>query len=142
MASLLFASSALGCGGSGKPAQKAPSSSVPAEATDVPDAQASETPEAKFARQSADTVGKMCERLIDCSIVDAQQSMEGEELEKLNRDLPGITAKARSECEDTYNGAGLSPRQVIALRECLGQPSECPEYNECLMAATGGASGG
>ena len=128
----LLATSALGCGGSKKSTGGGSADPVVEPTTD---AQASETPEQKFARQKSDAVDKMCQRLIDCSLSDAEENMPPEELAELNKNREGITAKAVAGCNDEYGAAGMSPRQVIALRECLGQPTECPDFNACLSSA-------
>tara|TARA_R110002096_G_scaffold77896_1_gene183103 strand:- start:601 stop:1044 length:444 start_codon:yes stop_codon:yes gene_type:complete len=123
----LLAGFALGCGGSKKPAEQGSDDVVVAPVTD---AQAEESPEEKFARQKADAVGKMCERLIDCSVEEAKSQLPPEELAKL--DLENTSKKALAECNDAYSASPMSPRQVVSLRECLGQPTECPEFNSCL----------
>lgn len=123
----LFAGSALGCGGAKKSANEGNGDSVVEPAID---AQAEESPEEKFARQKDDAVDKMCQRLIDCSIADAQSKMSPEELAEL--DVENTSRQAIADCSQHYDAVEMSPRQVINLRECLGQPTECPEFGTCL----------
>ena len=123
----LLAGSALGCGGSKKSASEGGGDPIVVPATD---AQATESPEEKFDRQKTDAVGKMCERLIDCSVEDAKKQLPPEELAKL--DIENTSKKAMAECNEAYGTAPMSPRQVVTLRECLGEPSECPDFNACL----------
>jgi hypothetical protein len=129
MISTLVASAALGCGGSKKSTESGGGTGEPV-VTPATDAQAQETPEAKFARQKDDAVDKMCQRLIDCSVEDAKREMPPEELAKL--DLENTSRQALSDCNDAYGASAMSPRQVMTLRECLGQPTECPDFNACL----------
>lgn len=101
------------------------------------DAQVAETPEQKFDRQRVDTTGKMCERLIDCSLTDAKKTMTPEELEQIERE--NVAEMALEDCSRQYGGMALSPRQVIGIRGCLAEATECPAFNECLVTATSGA---
>ena len=101
--------------------------------TAASDAQPQETPEEKFARQQTDTVNKMCQRLVDCSIEDAKAQMSPEEFEKL--DVPKIMPAAIADCTQNADKSPLSPRQVIGIRECLGQPIECSVFSDCIGAA-------
>lgn len=129
LSATLIAGVALGCGGAKKPAPEG------GEVAQVPqiDAMAAETPEEKFGRQRSDTVDKMCERLVDCSIADAKSSLPPEELAQL--DLENTAKGAMSDCTNNY--ASLSPRQVVVVRECLGEPTECPEFGLCLAKLAG-----
>jgi len=128
LTSVVFVLSIASCGGAKKPAEGGGSGDpVVAPASD---AQATETPEAKFARQKDDAVDKMCQRLIDCSVEDAKREMSPEELENL--DLDATSRKAISDCNEAYGASAMSPRQVKTLRGCLGQPTECPDFNACL----------
>ncbi len=123
----VLAATSMGCGGK----NKAPESTADPVATPESDAQPTETPEAKFARQKSDTVDKMCQRLTDCSIEDAQKNAPPEELVQINENLEGITRAAIADCNQQFAGP-MSPRQVITVRECLGQPTECTEFSACL----------
>ena len=122
-----LAAPALGCGGSKTSANdsKGDIAAVPAI-----DAQASESPNEKFARQKDDAVDKMCQRLIDCSVEDAKSQMTPEKLAEL--DLEATSRQAIADCNQHYGSTEMSPRQVLSLRECLGQPTACPEFNDCL----------
>jgi hypothetical protein len=93
-----------------------------------------ETPEEKFARQQTDTIDKMCQRLIDCSIDDAKKKMTPEDYEKL--DVPKIKPAAIADCRQNADKSPLSPRQVIGIRECLGAATECSVFGDCIDAAT------
>jgi hypothetical protein len=121
----------LGCGNSNSPKQV----EDPSKGTGTPasDAQAAETPEEKFARQQTDTLGKMCERLVDCSFEDAKEKLPPEEYKKL--DDPNIQKKAVSDCTDNADKSPLSPKQVINIRECLGEATECSVFTNCLVPA-------
>ena len=122
----VLAGFALGCGGSKKPANEGSSDPVALPATD---AQAAESPEEKFARQKTDAVGKLCERLIDCSVEDAK-TLPPEKLAEL--DLENTSKQALVECNEAYGLGPMSPRQVLVLRACLSEPTECPDFNTCL----------
>ncbi len=123
----LLATTAFGCGGKNKPAE----STADPVATTESDAQPTESPEAKFARQKSDTVDKMCQRLVDCSLEDAEKQAPPEELAELNANREGITRAAIADCNKQFAGP-MSPRQVITVRECLGQPTECSDFSACL----------
>lgn len=127
--SLVAGTAALACGGSKKTSNE--SNGRPAPAID---AQASESSEDKFARQRADAVDKMCQRLVDCSLADAEKNAPPEELAEINKNREAITAAALDNCNAEYGAVEMSPRQVVALRECLGEPTECSEFNACLEA--------
>ena len=127
--SAILAAGTLGCGGAKKSADEGTGTGDPVVAP-ASDAQAEESPEAKFARQKDDAVDKMCQRLIDCSVEDAKREMPPEELAKL--DLDTTSRKAISDCNEAYGASPMSPRQVVILRGCLGEATECPEFNECL----------
>lgn len=125
-----FATLLLACGNS--------STSKPVEDTTVvpvagSDAMPQETPEQKFARQQTDTIGKMCQRLIDCSIEDARKQMSAEEYAKL--DVEKIKPKAIADCTQDADKSPLSPKQVIGIRECLSQATECSVFTDCIGAA-------
>lgn len=122
--------SLLACSGSSGNKGSAEPKGDPVATDDSGTAAPQETPEEKFARQQGDTCNKMCQRLTDCSVEDAKATMTPEELEKL--DLDATVPKAIEDCSQQCSGSPLSPRQVIAIRECLGQPTECSAFNECL----------
>ncbi len=130
----VLAGFAVGCGGSKKPASENTDPVIVPPATD---AQASETPEEKFTRQKADAVGKMCERIVDCSVEDAKNSLSPEELTKL--DLENTSKQALTECNEAYGAGPMSPRQVVDLRECLSQPTQCPDFMACLSKLSPGS---
>ncbi len=117
-----------GCGG----AKTGPEGGATVQEPPI-DAMAQETPEEKFGRQRADTVEKMCERLVDCSIADAKANMPAEEL--ANLDMEATAKAAHGDCLSSYER--LSPRQVVVVRECLGEPTECPEFGGCLAKLAG-----
>lgn len=121
----------LGCGNSNAP--KVVEDPSKGNGTPASDAQPVETPEEKFARQQTDTIGKMCERLVDCSIADAKKKLSPEEFEKL--DVPKITPAAIAECTEDADKSPLSPKQVISIRECLSVATECSVFTECLVPA-------
>ncbi|MCP4445455.1 MAG: hypothetical protein GY811_08950 [Myxococcales bacterium] len=125
----IFVGSALGCGGSKKSPNEG--GGGPVAATEG-DAQSAEGSEERFARQKDDAVEKMCQRMVDCQLQDADANMAPEELAELNKARDGITAAAIADCNNQYGEAQMSPRQVVALRECLGQPTECTEFFTCL----------
>jgi len=131
---LLGSVGAMGCGG----ASNTPSSSSTTTSGATAKAQppSTETAEQKFERQKADGIDKMCERLIDCSLQDAQENGSPEELAKLEKDRVGITAKARADCSDQYSDANLSPRQLTGIRACLSAATQCPVFTDCLVKAT------
>jgi hypothetical protein len=122
----------LACSGSSGPKHTEGPDTDPS-GTPTSDAMATESPEEKFARQTADTVDKMCQRLIDCSIEDAKKNMSPEELEKL--DVPKIKPVAIGKCREEYGTSPLSPRQVIGIRTCLGQATDCSTFNDCIGSA-------
>jgi hypothetical protein len=95
---------------------------------------AEETPEQKFARQQADAVNKMCQRVTDCAIEDAKKEMSPEDLADLESKMHAIVPKAVADCEQTY-AAPMSPRQVIDMRACLGEATECSVFGECVATA-------
>lgn len=125
-----FTSLLLACGSSTQKTTEDPAAEPGVQESD---AQAEETAEQKFARQQSDTVHKMCQRLIDCSIEDARASLSPEEFAKL--DPEKIAPKAIADCTQEADKAPLSPRQVIGIRECLGAATSCPVFNECLGSA-------
>ncbi len=121
----------LACGNSNGPKQiEDPSKG---NATPASDAQPAESAEEKFARQQSDAIGKMCQRLIDCSIVDAKKQMTPEDYEKL--DVEKIKPAAIADCTQKGDKSPLSPRQVIGIRECLGEATECSVFGECIDGA-------
>ena len=89
-----------------------------------------DSPEEKFARQQTDTLGKMCERLVDCSFVDAKEKLSPEEYKKLEE--PGVKKAAIADCTANADKSPLSPKQVISIRECLGVATECSVFTDCL----------
>ncbi len=97
------------------------------------DAGPDETPEEKFARQQTDTVNKMCQRLVDCSIEDAKNSKTPGEVEAM--EIEKITPIAINECTQKMDQGNLSPRQVVGLRECLGAASACNVFLDCIDSA-------
>lgn len=136
--SLLFASPlvvALACGSS-SPKTKDTASTPAVTASDT---QPSETPEEKFDRQRVDTVGKMCVRLIDCAFADAKETMSPEELQQMEREK--IPERAVDDCSGKYGDMSLSPRQVIGIRSCLSEPTECSAFSDCLVKATSAPEG-
>ena len=133
LCSLLVLSAACGSSSS----QEATTPKPDEKATPV---EPSETPEEKFARQTDDAIDKMCQRLTDCSVEDARANMSGKELEELERDLPAIIPKAIDECKADYGKTPLSPRQVVGVRACLSEATECPVFAQCLEGAAKGES--
>ena len=120
-----------GCGG-GQSTDTAKEPTKPV--VEVSDAQPVETPEEKFARQQTDTVDKMCQRLIDCSIEDARQQLSPEKFAEMK--VEELTPKAVADCTQEYDKAPMSPRQVIHIRGCLGEATECSAFNDCLSKAS------
>jgi hypothetical protein len=120
----------LACGSS-KPKTEDP---VVGGGTEASDAMPEETPEQKLARQQADAVNKMCIRVTDCSIEDAKKEWSAEELAKFEKNKDGISAAAVADCEKQY-AAAMSPRQVIDLRACLSEATECSVFGDCIATA-------
>jgi hypothetical protein len=125
-----IASLLLACGSS------TPKTEDPVEGggVQVSDAMPQETPEQKFARQQADAVNKMCQRVTDCAIEDAKQEMSPEDLADLESKMDQILPKAIADCEGQYVSA-MSPRQLGDLRSCLGEATECSVFGECIATA-------
>ena len=120
-----FAALTIACGSSAAPKEETtPVAPEPAQTQE-------ESPQEKFDRQRLDAVAKMCTRLIDCSFEDAMQNKSPEEVAELEK----VRGKAEADCSEQYGGVSMSPRQVIGIRGCLGQPTACGEFSECLTGA-------
>lgn len=126
-----LASLLLACGNSSSPKQVDDPAIGPS--ANESDAQATETPEEKFARQQTDTIDKMCQRLIDYSIEDAKKQMTPEALKEL--DVAKIRPTAIAKCTEEYEKTQFSARQLNGIRECLGVATESAVFNECLDSA-------
>jgi hypothetical protein len=75
----------------------------------------------------------MCERVVDCSLAEAKEQMTPEDYADLESKMDQIRPKAIGECEPGY--ATASPRQVVGIRACLGEATECPVYLDCISNA-------
>lgn len=129
--SACLALSLLACGGSSTSGQTEDTTATP----DVePAPEPEESPEAKLARQQTDAVDKMCQRITDCAIEDAKTEMTPEDLAELESQLHAIVPKAVADCAQQY-AAPMSPRQVLSIRECLGEATECSVFGDCVSAA-------
>ena len=127
-----LASLLLACGSSSAP--KAAEDPAVGPGGELSAAQVEETPEQKLARQQIDAVDKMCQRFTDCALEDARREMSPEGLADLEANLAVTVTKAVADCAQEY-AAPMSPRQVISIRECLGEATECSIFGECVAKA-------
>lgn len=124
----IFLMFSIACGGA-KPAVE----STAGDDTSGESTTSIEDPEAKFARQRKDTCNKMCQRLTDCSLEDAEKNVSPDELAGLKEVIPTAIADCTEQCD----AGQLSPKQVIGIRACLAKPTSCDEFSKCLSTSTG-----
>lgn len=88
---------------------------------------------ARFETQKQGTCEPMCERLTECAIEDLRANKSPQEVAKM--ELDKIAPLHTDDCNQKCKASDVSPRQLQVVRDCLGQPLQCPQFRECLAAA-------
>lgn len=125
------------CGGSPPPEEQGPDEEPHAledERTPEERERAQKLERLRAAQESV--CEKMCPEITGCAIEDARANMSEEELAKL--DLENTAPRHTAQCKDECKASELSPRQVLAIQECLTQGGECRTFLGCLEKAQQG----
>jgi hypothetical protein len=72
----------------------------------------------------------MCERITECSVEDLRATKSEQEIAAM--ELDKIVPLHTAQCTESCNSRELSPRQIQVVRDCLGQPTDCTAYIDCL----------
>jgi hypothetical protein len=91
------------------------------------------SPEQKLLAAQESAIEAMCERLVDCAVAEARETMSPDEVAKL--DVDKRARLLRDDCEAEGAQSRLSPRQIRVVQRCVNQESSCAEFETCLQEA-------